>query len=514
MVHLVYRQIDQAKLERLMMLVDFWEHLDLHLCLVEAGAIDSIAVESYHLPLETYFRLLLPELLPEVERVIYLDIDTMVYQNLLSLWQFDLKGACLAASRDRDVETILRWHLPRIGYTEEDIYINAGVLLLDLQQMRERDLSRILVELASREVENLPYGDQDLLNLYFKDELVILPGAYNYQAARIREHTPDQEVVVVHFNGPQKAWLPLWELEESTRYFAATYQTYQRACQGLLAPDEPLVSLVVEVTEPAPHLLQCLTSLSNQTHTNLDIILATVNLDAETQQVVTQYLSYEERVQHLNIEGLTQLEIWQATETVSRGEYLAWVLASDFLEAGFVSQLLLEAVSSQLVISDYYSLDVTRGVFSFHITSDLTVHQLTAREAIQAQQTPLFSGIWGKLYNRKLLREVLATELPQTPMSLARQLYLTADSLTYIRGTYLCHRVGLPERAPRDLLGYYLGKIAELTSYLADAQLLGLETAWGQTALIQNMQEAAEALAQERPDVSRYLQKKLQMLNN
>ena len=89
-------------------------------------------------PQVVWFRVLLPELLPDVSRILYLDADTLVLQSLLSLWQLDLSGFPFAAVQD--VTSPDHAHVPaEIGLAHADDYFNSGVLLMNLDHMRKVD---------------------------------------------------------------------------------------------------------------------------------------------------------------------------------------------------------------------------------------------------------------------------------------------------------------------------------------------------------------------------------------
>lgn len=55
-----------------------------------------------HFRLETYFRLLAPSLLPSVRKAVYLDSDLVVLADIAELWDMDVEGYLLGATRDAD----------------------------------------------------------------------------------------------------------------------------------------------------------------------------------------------------------------------------------------------------------------------------------------------------------------------------------------------------------------------------------------------------------------------------
>lgn len=137
----------------------------------------------------TYLRLALPELLPETDRILYMDADILIRGSLRELWETPMQGMALAAvkgavnlsdkwewNRKRDY-----WHLLE---GERGNYINAGVTLLHLSEIRRRGLKKTWDELAR---QKLYYQDQDILNITCKGAIRYLPLKYNRLAYMPKE---------------------------------------------------------------------------------------------------------------------------------------------------------------------------------------------------------------------------------------------------------------------------------------------------------------------------------------
>lgn len=222
-IYLVYQELTAGALARLYQMEQVLYNIGLTFLQVPRGILDRISVDDYMLPIETYFRFLLPELLPQLERVLYLDIDILVCGNLQSLYQVDLGDSCIAAVVENDIGHFFPDYPPTIG-VEAERYFNAGVLLLDLEKMRQRDLSRILIDIATQMGPHLRFGDQDVLNLYFKDEVVLLPVGYNYTNYMMRyDLKPWEELTILHFNGPVKPWFTEFERDPNYIDFFMNY---------------------------------------------------------------------------------------------------------------------------------------------------------------------------------------------------------------------------------------------------------------------------------------------------
>ena len=133
---------------------------------------------------EAYARILFPELLFDLERLIYLDCDTIIEGNIAQLWQVDLGGALAGVVPDYSLETKDEKN-KILGMRDDDVYFNSGVILMDLSGLRRFQLSRIAAENVSRlyyEITNAGlhwYADQDVLNFALRGAIKLLPMSNN-----------------------------------------------------------------------------------------------------------------------------------------------------------------------------------------------------------------------------------------------------------------------------------------------------------------------------------------------
>ena len=132
-----------------------------------------------HLTPETYYRLFLPSLLNEVDKVIWLDGDTVIDNDISELYDTSLEGFSLGAVvQDYESgETVLG--------LSRGTYIQAGVLLLDLTLLRNFGMYQKAIEaipvLYDKFVQaNVKfYADQEVLNHLFKNNYKMLSPKYN-----------------------------------------------------------------------------------------------------------------------------------------------------------------------------------------------------------------------------------------------------------------------------------------------------------------------------------------------
>jgi lipopolysaccharide biosynthesis glycosyltransferase len=148
------------------------------------STVDFVAVEPRRLsslPLGSivWLRLLIPELLPDASRVLYLDSDIFVAGSLRPLWETPLGEAPLAAVANV-VEPALRDHVAELGVDYPGGYFNGGVLLLDLDRMRAEGAADALFRFAHDRGQTL-WLDQDALNSVFAQRWLPLHPRWNAQ---------------------------------------------------------------------------------------------------------------------------------------------------------------------------------------------------------------------------------------------------------------------------------------------------------------------------------------------
>lgn len=167
----------------------------------------------------TYYRLFLTKILPScIGKVIYLDGDVIVTGNIGSLWATDMEGKAVAAVPDSFTDVPL--HYNRLRYPQRKGYFNAGVMLINLEYLRNHNVVDKFVDYVRKHPERLACHDQDVLNFVFQDAKTELPLKYNMMneywfdtrynvlswqyEEQIKEG--QRHPVVVHFTGIPKPW--------------------------------------------------------------------------------------------------------------------------------------------------------------------------------------------------------------------------------------------------------------------------------------------------------------------
>lgn len=124
---------------------------------------------------ETYYRIIGWGMLPEdCHRILYLDVDMIVKGSLEGLFNIDMQGKLFAVCEDifGKINCFHEANKRRLGLGENDSYFNAGMILADVDQLREGNEVQKILDNVYRDYERYEYNDQDVLNEMYHDRLL------------------------------------------------------------------------------------------------------------------------------------------------------------------------------------------------------------------------------------------------------------------------------------------------------------------------------------------------------
>jgi lipopolysaccharide biosynthesis glycosyltransferase len=117
-----------------------------------------------HISNTMWSRVFLPELLPDLGRVLYLDVDTIIIDSLEPLWRIDLSGSLVGAVTNVFQRFVPDRPEPFELERSNPPYFNSGVLLMNLELMREAGATEQLVAYGRAPLREKGWPDQDALN--------------------------------------------------------------------------------------------------------------------------------------------------------------------------------------------------------------------------------------------------------------------------------------------------------------------------------------------------------------
>jgi lipopolysaccharide biosynthesis glycosyltransferase len=168
--------------------------------------------EDTYLTVETYFRLYLPELLSDLDKILWIDGDTVIDKDIAELYNIELGNKFAAVG--------IHVFYKGMPLTEIEIeagtYFNAGVMLLNLLALREFDLLAQSIQQIPLLFERFKakglifYADQEVLNYLLRGKYLAFPMKFNSMLFSVPDaeyHTPEQYIeawqnpVIIHYGG-------------------------------------------------------------------------------------------------------------------------------------------------------------------------------------------------------------------------------------------------------------------------------------------------------------------------
>lgn len=152
-----------------------------------------------------YYRLFIPELFPQYSKVLYLDADIVILDDISKLYEEDVDNYCLGVVRDDVIslcDEFKDYTIKALGVANEK-YFNSGILVMNLDKMREYHiLNKFLYMIPNFQFVVAP--DQDFLNILCKDKVKYLNINWNF--APLNNAQFNDDVKLIHFKLTAKPW--------------------------------------------------------------------------------------------------------------------------------------------------------------------------------------------------------------------------------------------------------------------------------------------------------------------
>lgn len=158
-----------------------------------------------YISISTYNRFLIPHLKPELEKVLYLDVDIVVLGDIAKLYSIDLENYALGAAWDKSRILYNTDTKDPMELSDNYKYFNAGVLLIDIKKWNKNNIVNKLFAIEKKYGEKVLHADETLLNKYFDNNYKIFDIKFNYTDYDVL-NSPDSEIVIRHFASALKPW--------------------------------------------------------------------------------------------------------------------------------------------------------------------------------------------------------------------------------------------------------------------------------------------------------------------
>jgi len=184
-------------------------------------------------PKSIYLRLIIPEILHDLSRVLYVDSDVICLGDISGLINLDLAESVIAAVHD--IGTHVPERIRTLGLVHNK-YFNSGVILYDVEKWLKADMFNQLARILTRRKGIFLFPDQDALNIVLDGKVRAIANKWNllYDMGKMTDDIPEN-TLLLHFAGHVKPW------QSTARHrLVETYLVYDRQSPWANEPlDDP-----------------------------------------------------------------------------------------------------------------------------------------------------------------------------------------------------------------------------------------------------------------------------------
>ena len=317
----------------------------------------EVKMSIKHITSSTYYRLLLPKLLINYNKCLYLDSDIVVTRDLTEFFRTNIDEYYVAGIRAAGYyypESWVQKHTKEIGLPSIDQYINAGILLMNLGRIRNEKIDEKMLSCVGKGFSS---QDQDIINLICYNNIKILPLKFNlmtkylrYENGEIILSEQDKKVygeaeseealrapVIIHYADKVKPWA------DSSVVFFEEWQKYAKLSPLYKERAKSKISVIIPVYNMEQYLGECLDSVFSQTLQEIEVIC--VN---DGSQDGSLKILYEYQQKHSNLYIINQKNQGVAVARnvgldFSNAEFVCFMDPDDFYPEPDILQTLYEA---------------------------------------------------------------------------------------------------------------------------------------------------------------------------
>ncbi|MCD8377331.1 MAG: glycosyltransferase family 8 protein [Candidatus Gastranaerophilales bacterium] len=157
-----------------------------------------------YINIATFYRLKLASLLEGVDKVLYLDCDVVVNSDISELYNTGISDYYAGGVSDISNQT----HHRKPELDEGSLYVNAGMLIFNLNRIREDNIEAKYLEYTRQHFDEIFVGDQQIINVVLQGHIKQIDDGWNVQSSNfVNRSGYAKNPKLVHYIGRQKPWL-------------------------------------------------------------------------------------------------------------------------------------------------------------------------------------------------------------------------------------------------------------------------------------------------------------------
>ncbi|MDB5157951.1 MAG: hypothetical protein JWR50_2658 [Mucilaginibacter sp.] len=182
----------------------------------------KVPVDKSSLPLNIYTRLYIPQFIPKgIKKVIFLDVDMIVLEDISVLWHTDLGDNIVGAVQDQFIQIVSKWggvsNYAELGIDADNKYFNAGLMVIDIEKWNEADITNKVINCIFENSALAQFQDQYGLNAVLAKVWYHLDPLWNRFA-----YSEEKRPFLIHFTGRK----PIYKTYEFSEDYKSIFFEY------------------------------------------------------------------------------------------------------------------------------------------------------------------------------------------------------------------------------------------------------------------------------------------------
>lgn len=252
---IIYSGLNEQSIEKLKSV----QNCKLRLLQIDENIFASLPL-SHWVTVQAWFRIKLPDMCQDLDKILYLDCDTLILGDLSELFNTDLSGKYLAGVKD--VWGVDKY-CKRLDMVS-GVYLNSGVLLFNAEFCRQEKFFDKIVDFANNNAKIIEFCDQDSINKIADEKKVVLNpkfnlmdtwwrgGYYELEGKEEQEYLRAKESpVIAHLTGLKPAFKGCgnkfkdnwWNYAKLTNIYSELLKNYENSKE----PKEPLKDKIFSI---------------------------------------------------------------------------------------------------------------------------------------------------------------------------------------------------------------------------------------------------------------------------
>lgn len=250
--YILASDISEQSKNDIMHSIDKYKNYSIEFIDIKQNTFDILPESEEYVSKATYNRLLIPQIKPELKKVIYSDVDVIFTDDIEILYNENLEEKIIGVVQDAIYRLSPNFnnYIERLKVSPLHRYFYAGLLLIDVQKWREHDITSKILKLGQDNFDVLKQGDQDLLNMFFDNNYKELGPKYeatNGYLLNIKKFDKStrnelKNIVIRHYESAEKPWnsdtfqnkkMPLWnefwKYAKKTVFYSTLRKNYKKA---------------------------------------------------------------------------------------------------------------------------------------------------------------------------------------------------------------------------------------------------------------------------------------------